>query len=52
MKKAFAITFFLFIVACAPEPVPPLGAGFCLENPSVGIPAHCTSIQQIDSGDF
>ena len=26
--------------------------GFCLENPSVGIPTHCESIQQIDAGDF
>jgi hypothetical protein len=52
MRKALAIASFLFIAACASGPVPPLGAGFCLENPSVGIPAHCTSIQQIDSGDF
>jgi hypothetical protein len=50
--KYFALTLTLILAACGTTGTSAFMSGFCLENPSAGIPAQCRSVQQIDAGDF
>ena len=50
--RYWIIAIALLFSACGTPTPTHFMRGFCLENPSVGIPTHCESIQQIDAGDF
>ncbi len=48
--SAFAIL--LFLAACGGPNGALYMAGFCLDDPTMAVPAHCQSFQQINAGDF
>ncbi|MBT3535460.1 MAG: hypothetical protein HN478_16390 [Rhodospirillaceae bacterium] len=51
--KYLVIVLALFVAACGSNAAPPYTAGgFCLENPTVGIPTSCESILLLRAGDM